>query len=141
VASGESNQLSNCTNKIRQKNICIIGHPGYTDYVSQLIKSGIPEENIFVENRSRNTYTSALNFPKFISSISSTSTESNKIILITSALHMKRAKLCFEKQDIKFDTYSTQFMSYRNTPFSARDLLPTGRAIAKWEKLLKEWLE
>lgn len=122
------------------KNICIIGHPGYTDFVSHLIKSGIPEENIFVENKSKNTYKSALNFPKFFASISPTFLGSNKIIMITSALHMKRAKLCFEKQNIKFDTYATQYLSYRNTPFSAMDLLPTGRAIAKWEKLLKEWV-
>jgi uncharacterized SAM-binding protein YcdF (DUF218 family) len=61
-----------------------------------LVKMGIPEEKIIIENESKNTYENVIFTKKIIDSLNT----GNKVLLITSAFHMKRAKAICEKQGL-----------------------------------------
>ncbi len=64
-------------------------------------------ENIIVSGNAKNTFEESKEIKKLIIN----SKISNNIILITSAFHMKRAKIIFEKEGIKVNPYSVDFRS------------------------------
>ena len=59
---------------------------------------GVLEENIIVTKDVLNTYDESL-------AVSEVLGENKTVILVTSAFHMKRAKLLFEKQNLKIIPY------------------------------------
>jgi uncharacterized SAM-binding protein YcdF (DUF218 family) len=62
---------------------------------SKLIDLGIPEQDILIEEVSRNTIENA----KFCKQVlQQTNLDNNTIVLITSAFHMQRAKYIFEQE-------------------------------------------
>mgnify|MGYP001942539114 CR=1 FL=1 len=61
------------------------------------------------------------------------------ILLITSAFHMKRAMLCFEKQGISAIAYPVDYLS-SPADFSFDWILPSANALSLWEILIKEWV-
>lgn len=63
------------------------------DMAALLTSIGIPEEALILETKSKNTYENALYTREKLMDA-----ESNRILLITSALHMPRAVALFEKQ-------------------------------------------
>lgn len=58
-----------------------------------LLKLGIPDSAIIIENESRNTRENAVNTKKIIDSLQIKS----KILFVTSGFHMRRAIACFKK--------------------------------------------
>ena len=82
----------------------------------------IPEEVVWLESRSRNTeenarYTHDILQQKGI----------NRILLVTSAMHMPRAVLLFEKQGFEVIPAPTDFMSQEPAPYNnARDFIARG---------------
>lgn len=58
-----------------------------------LIMLGVPPDKVMIEPRSQNTQENALNTAELLKD-----TDINRIILVTSARHMPRAKAVFEKQ-------------------------------------------
>ncbi len=98
-----------------------------------LIQSGIPEEDVLSEAKSKNTRENAV----FTKEILKENLE-KKSLLFTSAFHMRRAKACFEKVGISVDTHITD--SYVNRPrnFFGRLLIPNEEAISGWTYLTKE---
>jgi len=101
-----------------------------------LLLNQIPDEDILIENTSRNTKENAFNSAKILKKEYPNGT----FLLITSANHMKRAKFCFEKAGIITQAFSTDCTtSYTN--FSAEYvLLPRFEALEKWEGLIHEWI-
>jgi len=74
------------------------------DYVKKfLIQTGIKPEDILTENKSRNTFENA----KYTAQI--LKPENPKCLLITSSLHMFRAKKCFKKTGLNIDILYYQF--------------------------------
>ncbi|MFL5729076.1 MAG: YdcF family protein [Cytophagaceae bacterium] len=61
-----------------------------------LLKMGIPDSVIIIENESRNTRENAINTKKIIDSLKINS----KILFVTSGFHMRRAIGCFKKAGI-----------------------------------------
>jgi len=101
-----------------------------------LLLNQIPSEDIFIENTSRNTKENAFNSAKILKKEYPNGT----FLLITSANHMKRAQLCFEKAGIITKAFPTDCTtSY--TDFSVEYiLLPRLSALEKWEDLMHEWI-
>ncbi|HOK51366.1 MAG TPA: YdcF family protein [Bacteroidales bacterium] len=102
-----------------------------TDIKNFCIQLGIPSEDILTETESRNTYENA----KFTKKLFSFKTE--KVLLITSAIHMRRSMAIFKKAGYQFDILSTDPLA---TPLEVDDyFLPEAKALDNWTIILKEW--
>ncbi len=66
------------------------------DMADLLIAIGIPEDALLLEPESQNTYENALYSKEILDTL-----EVDRILLVTSALHMPRAVALFEKQGLK----------------------------------------
>lgn len=94
----------------------------------------IPEEDIIIENQSRNSYENA----KFTSELLSDSKDTSDFILFTSALHMKRAAACFKKQNINPDRYSVDYHLNKSEYDVSYFLVPKINVIDEWSLFLHE---
>jgi uncharacterized SAM-binding protein YcdF (DUF218 family) len=78
------------------------------DYVRDfLISINFPEEDIIVENRSKNTFENA----KFTVELLKEQSDSSSFLLFTSSMHMKRARACFQKQGLDVDIYVVDYLT------------------------------
>ncbi len=101
-----------------------------------LSKWGIPEDDILVEGKSRNTHENAVFSAKKLRN----NFQGGDYILVTSASHMYRAKRCFAKEGIQVTTFPADFRSGRIKWELDNLLLPNAGALRGWEILIKEWL-
>jgi len=100
-----------------------------------LINNKIPEQDIWIESTSRNTYENAQN-----SSILLKEQGIEDILLITSAIHMRRSLFCFEKANLNATPFSTDF-TYKTRDFHLDYmLLPSMEGFEKWQDLIHEWI-
>ncbi len=129
----------------RIKKILISGDSGYilkdglhesTQLRKILIEWGIPEDDIITEDKSRNTYENAL----YTAEILHEQYPNARLLLITSAMHMRRAAACFQNQDVKFDTFTTDHYSGTGNYFNPESLVPNTEAIHMWHMFNKEWM-
>ena len=97
------------------------------------IEMGVAKEDIIIESESRNTYENAI-FTKRKIGI-----PGNKVLLITSATHMRRSIGCFKKQGFKFDALSAD-PSGEPKLFIDDFFLPKAEPLMKWNYLIKEWI-
>ncbi len=104
--------------------------------VGFLKQIGIPDSVILIENRSRNTIENARYSLEFIRK----QIPKAKILVITSAWHIPRARLIFDKTaKAKLDYYPTNFIG--KTDYEISDfILPEASAFLNWDMLLKEWV-
>jgi len=104
----------------------VIGH-----YLRQ---AGVDETRIHEEGRSTNTFENAKNIKALIDELKL----DEHIILVTSALHMKRAKAVFEKQGLTVCAVAVDRHGIENIPFFA--VWPQISALHKFDLLLHEAL-
>ena len=76
--------------------------------LEEAILMGIPEKDLFTTEPVFNTFQEAKAIKKLLNF------KSNKIILIKSAYHMKRAKKVFEREGIFVQPYPVDFKSNRS---------------------------
>lgn len=98
------------------------------------IFSGVSAKDIYLDTEARNTYENAKYSKVILDSL-----KAKRILLVTSAFHMRRAQGCFVKQGVEFDVFSTDLYSgpMEWTPNST--IIPTTSAIQVWNVLIKEW--
>lgn len=101
-----------------------------------LIEIGIIEKDIIIEKESRNTMENA----KYSALILNRDFENGKFLLVTSALHMRRALLCFEKQGIKISSFSCDFSMSERKFYFDHLFLPEAEILERWENLIHEWI-
>jgi uncharacterized SAM-binding protein YcdF (DUF218 family) len=122
ISGGNSNLLDN---KIREADIA----------AAYLRKIGIPDSVILVENESRNTVENAILSFKKVQEVNPHA----KILVVTSAWHIPRARLNFSKyfkQDIFY--YPSNYMG--KTHYNLTDyFLPSFSSFQKWNFMIKEW--
>ena len=100
-----------------------------------LLNMGVKKEDIILERNSRNTMENAQQTAIIIGADTI-----NKSLLITSGSHMRRAKLCFLKNNLNIETYSTDCIS-TDIPLTFNYLfIPNVQALEKWESLIHEWI-
>lgn len=98
--------------------------------------SGVPEEDITLENQSRNTRENAL----FSAQVLQQKFPGKSYMLITSAFHMRRAKGCFDKAQVPVTVFSTDFYSRPRKLTPDRLIIPSESALHKWYVLIHEML-
>jgi uncharacterized SAM-binding protein YcdF (DUF218 family) len=97
---------------------------------------GVPEQDITLENQSRNTYESAVEVKKILGD----SVQVSDCLLITSAFHMRRSLACYEKAGMPIDTFTTDFYAHPRNFYLDGLLIPQLDALVLWQKLIKEWV-
>ena len=95
------------------------------------IKNGIPQENILITKDVENTADEAKAVKELIGS-------QKKIILVTSAFHMYRAKKLFEKQGFNVSPYKVDFKTTRNKKITLLDFLPSADNLRNTETGIRE---
>lgn len=101
-----------------------------------LIRWKIPEQDIIIEDKSVNTHENA----KFTAQLLERSyPHFDKIILVTSGIHMTRALGCFKKEGVTCTPYSTDMYTgpHRNYYFD-QYILPNLSNLNSWDYLMKE---
>lgn len=92
---------------------------------------GIPQKQMIVENVSRNTVENARAVRKLL--------KENRIILVTSAYHMRRAKAMFEKSGFTVTPAPTYFLA-QTRKFTWVSLIPRASALARSTTGMAEWI-
>lgn len=107
------------------------------DFVAKnLIDLGIPAEDIWIENQSKNTIENA-RFSKQI--IDRNGGLKSKAVLITSAFHIPRATLTFEQAGIAVRPYPCAFsMLPSATKLSGSTMIPASWAMDSWGGFFRE---
>lgn len=101
-----------------------------------MILSGIPNTDILIEEKSRNTFENA----QFSKVMLDEHYPNGQFLLVTSAFHMRRSLACFKKAGLQPEAFSTDFYSM-DTPYGIEHfLIPYAEAITTWGKLLREWV-
>jgi len=111
------------------KNICILGYLTDKDLKDQLLRVGIPEEHLFFESNSQNTYEHALVFKDFMAEVQPQALDTSSFILITSGFHQRRSKMCFDKQKIPIALYGHNSRSYDRKYYNFNDMIPSTKAM------------
>jgi uncharacterized SAM-binding protein YcdF (DUF218 family) len=104
---------------------------------SFLLKLGVPESDIIIEPKSRNTYENAA-FTKAL--LEERGLLDKRLLLITSAWHMPRAQDCFEAVGVEATPFSVDFLSEERQASPDKVFLPNARVFYLWELILKEWV-
>jgi uncharacterized SAM-binding protein YcdF (DUF218 family) len=107
------------------------------DAVSEYLRSiQVPDSAVIVENKSRNTSENATYSYQLLDSMGI----KTGILVISSAWHLPRARLCFDRRE------NIHYFSANNWGSNKRDyspdnlLVPSASALAKLESLIKEWV-
>jgi uncharacterized SAM-binding protein YcdF (DUF218 family) len=95
------------------------------------ISSGIPSEKIFVTKDVENTADEAV-------AVKELTSPSKRIIIVTSAFHMYRAKRLFEKQGFEVIPYKVDHKLGRNKEMLIMDLLPNAESLKLTESGIRE---
>ena len=95
------------------------------------ISIGIPSEKIFVTKDVENTADKAVAVKKLIS-------PSKRIIVVTSAYQMYRAKRLFEKQGFIVIPYKVDYKSEKNAEMTIIDFLPSANNLQTTETAVRE---
>jgi uncharacterized SAM-binding protein YcdF (DUF218 family) len=97
------------------------------------ISNGIPSEKIFVTKDVENTADEAVAVKELIS-------PSKRIILVTSAYHMYRAKTLFEKQGFELIPFKVDYKTARKSAITIMDFLPSAGNLGMTETGIRELL-
>ncbi len=100
-----------------------------------LMRLGVPETDIIMENDSRNTWENALFSKKMLDERH----PGASCLLITSAWHMRRSIGCFEKAGVEFTPFSVDFLSEKDRWAPENSIIPDRNGFLFWEYLIKEW--
>jgi len=99
-----------------------------------LIEIGVDEKAILTEEKSRNTAENALYTYEILQE-----KKIKKIILVTSAFHMKRSLALFEKRGFEIETFPTDYRALLPI-FSWDALVPSVGALGTTSSAIKEWI-
>jgi len=99
-----------------------------------LLLAGVPQQDIIIEGESRNTRENASNTAKLLK----LHPDWDRLLLVTSAFHMRRAKACFDKASIPVTPFSADFYASERR-FTPDDLIiPSISAFDGWHLLIHE---
>lgn len=123
LISGGSGKLINNENDIKEA----------VELSQTFLLAGIPEKDILIESDSRNTHESAVNCSKIIQEM-----QQGKVLLITSAFHLKRSGLCFKKENITYTPFGTDYYAHDEMHGIDEYITPKPESIQNWNMVIKE---
>ena len=94
------------------------------------IRLGVPEESILLTENVQNTDQEAKSVKKLLN-------QNNKIILVTSAFHMLRAKKVFEAYNIEVIPFAVDFTNFHRK-LTFMDFIPSAAAFSKTSFVVRE---
>lgn len=101
------------------------------------VMCGVAPKDIIIESSSRNTRENAF----FVKEMVQQNAKSGKVILITSAFHMRRAEGCFRKVGVDVTGFSTDFYTAKpKDRFGFDGFVPSPNVLSNWGFLIKEWI-
>jgi uncharacterized SAM-binding protein YcdF (DUF218 family) len=103
------------------------------DLKKAFLYCGVAENDILIEDKSRNTHESAVLSKKTIDSLGI----KGSFLLVTSSFHMRRSAGCFEKAGFKVDVFPVDFYTRGSQP-NVTDLIPSEGALSGWSLLIHE---
>jgi len=103
-----------------------------------MVQEQIPSDDILIETISKNTYQNALESKKVLDN----TPEKESVLLITSALHMKRSIACFRKVGFTdFDYFTTDhFTGESRSYYFDQYIIPNESVLTDWHRLIHEWV-
>lgn len=106
------------------------------DFIKQhLVELGIPAGDISTDGESKNTLQNAVNTKKIVDSLQLPAS----YLLISSAMHLPRARLVFTKLGMNVVPYPCDFISRGGGNNFLEDvLLPSANAMRTWDNFIKE---
>ncbi len=112
--------------------------PAEADQLKKVfLLAGVPDSNIFIENKAKNTFENAQYTANILTKIQKSPHSKPSLLLITSAFHMRRAIGCFEKAGLNADMFPVDY--YGHEPIYS-DLFPIPKEgpFAKWSLFIHE---
>jgi len=98
-----------------------------------LIAMGVAEKDIYLEENARNTHENAVNTKKMLQPYLR-----ERMVLVTSAMHMPRAKACYKKEGFIIDEFPADIKK-KDTPSGILDnIIPQERNLSKFAELIRE---
>ncbi len=101
-----------------------------------LLSIGIPAADIIIESASRNTRENAINTAEILNELYT----DNNYLLVTSAIHMPRAKRCFKKAGLTVTPFSVDHQAGPRKYLLDHLFIPNIESFARWQQLIKEWI-
>jgi uncharacterized SAM-binding protein YcdF (DUF218 family) len=102
-----------------------------------MVMMDVPEEDILIENGTRNTHESAVAVKAMLAALDFADED---CLLITSAFHMRRSLACYRKVGLDLEPFSTDFYTHPTVYYPDAFLVPRLEAMMLWQKLVKEWV-
>ena len=100
-----------------------------------LVSLGIPSTSVLIDSLSRNTHENSINSMQLVRK----NGWSEKIILITSAFHMKRAEGCFKKAGFTVYPYAADPLKSVSKMAISEIVIPSVGVLNSWYLLTHEW--
>ena len=100
-----------------------------------LMGLGVPKDKVIIENKSLNTTENAIYTKRLIEQYNF-----SQPILVTSAFHMKRSVLQFDKAHLSVIPYPTDYQTNLHNSFQPHQLWPTASALLDVSLALKEYV-
>ena len=94
-----------------------------------LLELGVPESDILLENQSANTRENAV-FTKTL--LEKQGLANARLMLITSAFHMRRSIGCYKKVGLNFTPFASHFFATRLQWDTISTIIPDNKAFYKW---------
>ena len=102
-----------------------------------LLEIGVPDKDILIDPDSRNTHQNAT----FSKVILQKHDSLQRKLLITSAIHMRRAAACFRKEGVSFDMFGTDQIAKQDHVYNLEVLfVPDVNSFYYWHLLIHEWI-
>lgn len=100
-----------------------------------LLSIGFPKEALVVEPEARNTHENAVYSKDLLKELGY---GDQSVVLITSAIHMRRATACFVKQGINFQAYAVDRKAGPRKYAFDHLFIPNSQTLSKWDSLMHE---
>jgi len=95
---------------------------------------GVPDSVFIIEPKALNTRQNVLYTMPLIKKIY----KDKEVLLITSALHMKRSLACFAREGFHPDFYSVD--THQGKRYTFRDYYPDWKVAYTWQAIFNEWI-
>lgn len=100
-----------------------------------LLSIGIPAKDLIIESESKNTRENAVN----TATILNKKYKNGKFLLVTSSIHMPRAKRCFKKVKLTVTPFSVDHQAGPRKYIFDHLFIPNLDSLRRWKALTKEW--
>ena len=101
-----------------------------------LLDAGVAKDDLILETNSRNTHENAIESARILKE----NYPGARVVLVTSAYHMRRSMGCFKKQGIEAIPFPCDQQSGKQAYTPDKIIIPGAVNLVAWEKLFHEWL-